>query len=115
MKINQKWEWMPEELQESTEELENPARGWYEIYTFRAEDGIHPQELRWSLREGETLALVLIDLGAYRDRALGHEALENIRSILIFLCSTRRMSYFARCMIQRGKDASGSRKRLILC
>ena len=97
MKINQKWEWMPEELQESTEELENPARGWYEIYTFRAEDGIHPQELRWSLREGETLALVLIDLGAYRDRALGHEALENIRSI------------------QRGKDASGSRKRLILC
>ena len=45
MKINQKWEWMPEELQESTEELENPARGWYEIYTFRAEDGIHPQEL----------------------------------------------------------------------
>lgn len=84
MKINQKWEWMPEELQESTEELENPARGWYEIYTFRAEDGIHPQELRWSLREGETLALVLIDLGAYRDRALGHEALENIRSILSF-------------------------------
>ena len=84
MKINQRWEWMPEELQESTEELENPARGWYEIYTFRAEDGIHPQELRWSLREGETLALVLIDLGAYRDRALGHEALENIRSILSF-------------------------------
>ena len=84
MKINQKWEWMPEELQENTEELENPVRGWYEIYTFRAEDGIHPQELRWSLREGETLALVLIDLGAYQDRALEHEALENIRSILSF-------------------------------
>lgn len=84
MKINQKWEWMPEELQENTEELENPVRGWYEIYTFRAEDGIHPQELRWSLREGETLALVLIDLGAYRDRALEHEALENIRRILSF-------------------------------
>lgn len=84
MRIRQKWEWMPEELWESTEELENPARGWYEIYTFRAEDGIHPQELRWSLREGETLALVLIDLRAYRDRALGNEALENIRSILSF-------------------------------
>lgn len=84
MKINQKWEWVPEELRESTGELRNPARGWYEIYTFRAEDGIHPQELRWSLREGETLALVLIDLRAYRDRALENKALENIRSILSF-------------------------------
>ena len=84
MKINQKWEWVPEELRESTEELRNPARGWYEIYTFRAEDGIHPQELRWSLRESETLAFVLIDLRAYRDRALENEALENIRSILSF-------------------------------
>ena len=28
MKVKQKWEWVPEELPESTEELENPARGW---------------------------------------------------------------------------------------
>ena len=90
MRIRQKWEWMPEELWENTEELENPARGWYEIYTFRAEDGIHPQELRWSLREGETLALVLIDLRAYRNRALGHEALENIGSILSFFMQYRK-------------------------
>ena len=90
MKINQKWEWMPEKLRESTEELRNPARGWYEIYTFRAEDGIHPQELRWSLREGETLALVLIDLRAYREKALDKEALENIRNILSFFMQHRR-------------------------
>ena len=90
MKINQKWEWVPEELRESTEELKNPARGWYEIYTFRAEDGIHPQELRWSLREGETLALVLIDLRAYRDRALENETLENIRSILSFFMQYKK-------------------------
>ena len=84
MKINQKWEWMPEELQESTEELENPARGWLEIYTFQAENGIAPLELRWSLRMGETLALVLINLKAYRERALDDIALENIRSMLSF-------------------------------
>ena len=39
MKVKQKWEWVPEELPESTEELENPARGWLEIYTFQAENG----------------------------------------------------------------------------
>lgn len=61
MKVKQKWEWVPEELPESTEELENPARGWLEIYTFQAENGINPLELRWSLRTGETLALVLIN------------------------------------------------------
>ena len=46
MKVKQKWEWVPEELPESTEELENPARGWLEIYTFQAENGIDPLELR---------------------------------------------------------------------
>ena len=84
MKVKQKWKWMPEELSESTEELENPARGWLEIYTFQAENGIDPLELRWSLRAGETLALVLINLKAYRERALDDTALENIRSMLSF-------------------------------
>lgn len=84
MKVKQKWEWVPEELPESTEELENPARGWLEIYTFQAENGIDPLELRWSLRAGETLALVLINIGDYRDCALDDTALENIRSMLSF-------------------------------
>ena len=84
MKVKQKWKWVPEELPESTEELENPARGWLEIYTFQAENGIDPLELRWSLRAGETLALVLINLKAYRERALDDTALENIRSMLSF-------------------------------
>lgn len=89
MKIK-KWEWLPEELQESTEEMENPARGWLEIYTFQAENGIDPQELRWSLRKGETLALVLINLRAYRERALDDTALENIRSILSFFMKYKK-------------------------
>lgn len=85
-----KWEWLPEELPESTEALVNPARGWLEIYTFQAENGIDPQELRWSLREGETLALVLINLRGYRDRALDNAALENIRSMLSFFMQYKK-------------------------
>ena len=90
MKVKQKWEWVPEELPESTEELENPARGWLEIYTFQAENGIDPLELRWSLRMGETLALVLINIGDYRDCALDDTALENIRSMLSFFMQHKK-------------------------
>ena len=84
MKIRPKWQWTAQELSESAQELDNPARGWYQIYTFLAQDSIDPQELRWSLREGETLALVLIDIQAYQDRPLEETALDHIRSILSF-------------------------------
>lgn len=59
--------------------LENPGRGWYRIYTYRVgrED---PQEpVRY---EGEWLALVLIDIGAYRDGDLDEAALCQIDRIL---------------------------------
>ena len=41
------------ELIESNVCLENPGRGWYGIYTFVVQDSINPEELRWSLRDGD--------------------------------------------------------------
>ena len=78
------WDFRQEELAESLDELENPARGWYGIYTFVVQDSINPEELRWSLRDGELLALVLLDISIYRSMQLDENALNNIRSILSF-------------------------------
>ena len=54
------WVFQQVELIESNVCLENPGRGWYGIYTFVVQDSINPEELRWSLRDGELLALVLL-------------------------------------------------------
>ena len=85
------WVFQQVELIESNVCLENPGRGWYGIYTFVVQDSINPEELRWSLRQGESLALVLLDIHAYRSKLLDEDALGNIRNILSFLCNTKRM------------------------
>ena len=84
------WKFRPETLEESRWNPPNPARGWYAVYTFLAEQKIDPEELKWSLREGETVALVLLDIGAFRDRFLDKEALDNIREILLFFKNYKR-------------------------
>ena len=50
-------------LAESTAELSNPARGWYQIHTFLAEQEPDFEELRWCLHPKDTLAFLLIDIG----------------------------------------------------
>lgn len=86
----QNWEFHPEPLEESRWNPLNPARGWYAVYTFQAEQKIDPEELKWSLREGETVALALLDIGAFRDRPLDKQALDNIREILFFFKKYKR-------------------------
>lgn len=90
MKNRNGWDFRQAELIESLDELENPGRGWYGIYTFPAEESIDPGELRWSLRQGESLALVLIDIHAYRSKLLDEDALGNIRNILSFFMQYRK-------------------------
>ena len=90
MKNRNGWDFRQAELTESLDELENPGRGWYGIYTFPVEESIDPGELRWSLRQGESLALVLIDIHAYRSKLLDEDALGNIRNILSFFMQDRK-------------------------
>jgi len=79
-----KWRFVHGELTETTEELKNPARGWYQIYTFLAEQEPDFAAQRWCLDTRDTLALVLIDIGSYRKRDLDGTALDRIRQILRF-------------------------------
>lgn len=79
-----KWSFQKAELTETTEELKNPARGWYEIYPFQVEEKPDLQEVSWCVNTEDTVALVLLDIGAYREKDLDNKALENIRRILHF-------------------------------
>lgn len=69
---------------EMTEELANPARGWYQIHTFLAEEDPDLEERVWCLHPGDTLVLLLIDIGAFRNRDLDEVVLDRISRIFSF-------------------------------
>lgn len=75
---------LPAKLKASTGLIPNPGRGWYQIYYFYLPQQPDFQELRWCLRENETVALAVVNIGFYRDKALDSHALEVIAGILDF-------------------------------
>lgn len=67
-------------LPENCEELpDNPGRGFYRIYTFTPGVAVFEPPVRYP---GESLALVLMDIGAFRERAMDEETVQEIRRIL---------------------------------
>lgn len=69
----------PEELQGT---YCSPGRGWYHIYTFCPEQR-DEEQLKWlPLEEDETLALIRLDIGAFRDKDLDEETLQFTECIL---------------------------------
>ncbi len=77
------------QLLESADPLYNPGCGWYHVYTFPAQppDGPRPVEEEVWLDEAcreEILALVLVDIGAFRTGELSPEALDHISRIMDF-------------------------------
>ena len=82
--FGKRWKFQKGNLTESSAELKNPARGWYQIHTFLAEETFSSEELVWCLNKEDTLALVLIDLGAYKDQSLDEVTLSNVERILGF-------------------------------
>lgn len=79
-----KWEFKKADLTESTTELNNPIRGWYRIFPFYAEDVPDFEGLSWCANESDTIALVIINIGAFRDEKLTTNVLDNIREIIRF-------------------------------
>lgn len=87
-KVN--WKFQKADFVETTEELNNPARGWYSIFPFFVEEEPDFDKISWCADSTETLALVIINIGAYRERLLDIQAMKNIRSILSYF---KRYSY----------------------
>lgn len=73
-----------ESLRESNRELHNPSQGWYEIYGFDLEKETDFDELKWSLREGQSLALLRIHMKAARKVPLSDRWMENLDRTIAF-------------------------------
>ncbi len=76
----------PSLIKETTEDVFNPSRGWYEIYSFNIREDIDFNELKWSIRENQSLALIRINLKEVRDSSLSDYHLANLENILKFFC-----------------------------
>ncbi len=70
------------DLREDTGTLKNPARGWYRMYTFPAEQEPDLRACEPCLHPEDTLVFVFVDIGGFRDRELDGEALGRIARIL---------------------------------
>ncbi len=67
------------ELTETFEALGNPGRGWYRIYTFFPGERAFEEPVRY---KNETLALVLFNIGAYKDQDFPETVLREMDEIL---------------------------------
>lgn len=80
---------------ESSEKLYNPGRGWYHVYTIKAQPSPGHRSVEeevWldeACRE-EELALVLIDIGAFRVSGISAEALSHIGQVLEFFHQNKK-------------------------
>ena len=60
----------------------SPGRGWYHIYTFQP-DRQDEEQLRWlPFEENETLVLLRLDIGVFREKAIDAETLAFVGRIL---------------------------------
>lgn len=80
----QKWQFQEAELSEVTGKFSNPARGWYQIHRFQAEQEPDFAELEWCIDGEDSLALVMINIGAFKEQDLSEECLNRIQRILRF-------------------------------
>ena len=84
MKRKSKREFLAAPFAESRAVLDNPSRGWYQIHTFLLEREVDFDELTWSLQKEDRLALVFLQIGAFRTAPISAEALERLAKILSF-------------------------------
>jgi hypothetical protein len=90
LKKEARWKLQKASYRETTEPLNNPGCGWYQIYSFAAENPVDTEELKWCICKEETLVLTLIDIGAYAGQSLPKEALANIGTILSFFADQEK-------------------------
>lgn len=79
-----KWDFTANELREYTGFIRNPARGWYQIHTFRIENEPDLSELEWCIDRNDALAMIVVDVGSCKDRNLNETEIKRIRKILNF-------------------------------
>lgn len=72
----------PAPFAETKEKIKNPGRGFYEIHTFILGQEWDLENLKWCIRAEYTLALVVLDIRAARERELTAAELSGIDAML---------------------------------
>ncbi len=75
------------DIVEIANSLGNPARGWFQLFPFYAHEVPDFDKLKWCDTSEYTLALVIVNIGAFQDEPISDAALQNIRDILHFFSS----------------------------
>jgi hypothetical protein len=83
-----RWTFQEAQLRESSQAVSGPGRGWYQIHGFDISGA--PELAKRSVSAKEQLVLVVIDIGACRDRAVTEEELSNVRAILEFFSGKKK-------------------------
>lgn len=77
-------------LAEQSEKYVSPGRGWYHIYTFQP-DKRDEEQLKWlPMEEDETLVLLRLDIGAFRNRSIDAQTLAFVERILKCFAENRK-------------------------
>ena len=77
-------------LAEQSEKYVSPGRGWYHIYTFQP-DKRDEEQLKWlPMEEDETLVLLRLDIGAFRNRSIDAQTLAFVERILKCFAEKRK-------------------------
>lgn len=77
------------DLFETANVLNNPARGWFQLFPFYAHVEPDFEKIKWCNSASNSLALVIINIGAFQDEPLSDTAVQNIRKILCFFAEKR--------------------------
>lgn len=77
-------------LAEQSEKYVSPGRGWYHIYTVQP-DKQDEEQLKWlPMEEDETLVLLRLDIGAFRNRSIDAQTLAFVERILKCFAEKRK-------------------------
>ncbi len=71
-------------LKETNKELVNPERGWYQIHTFVLGEEVSMRDREYTLNSTDTLAFVLINISAYKNKDLDEIAEKSLHKIFDF-------------------------------
>lgn len=83
-KTHNSLEFVSRSFSECFKDVRNPGRGWYHIYTFVLAEW-EKESLAWLVKvPEESLVLLLIDIGDYRNGPIAKEAIAYLEKILTF-------------------------------
>lgn len=115
--MNSRWNFLKrswtDDLTESGDKTgQNPARGFYRVYTYDITAKEAEEDWVWSLQKDERLALVLLDIGKCADRALSKQELAKAARIFS-LFRAHRMQMLVRVVYDRSGHGMESEPRTI--